>query len=94
MAIAKKNNTDDDFIKIGPDATATFDNSASNPTEHASSENLDAVEVEDDDLEDEDEDFDDDDEEDDDDDIEDEDDEEEAPDLTTGLKTSGVYRKT
>ncbi len=92
MAIAKKNNTDDDFIKIGPDATATFDNSASNPTEHASSENLDAVEVEDDDLEDEDEDFDDDDE-DDDDDIEDEDDEEEAPDLTTGLKTSGVYRK-
>lgn len=68
MAIAKTNNTDDDFIKVGADATATFDNSASNPTEHASSENLDAVEAEDDDPEDED------------DDDEDEDDEEEEDD--------------
>jgi len=74
MAIAKQHsNTDDDFIKVGPDATATFDNSASNPTEHASSENLDAVEAEDDDLEDEDEDEDEDLDEDD----EEEDDEEE-----------------
>jgi hypothetical protein len=29
---------DEILRKIGPDATATFDNSASNPTEHASSE--------------------------------------------------------
>ena len=28
----------DPIKKIGPDSTATFDNSASNPTEHASSE--------------------------------------------------------
>jgi hypothetical protein len=76
MAIAKMNNTDDEFIKVGPDATATFDNSASNPTEHASSENLDAVEAEDDDLEDEDDDLDEDDEEEDD----DEEDEEESDD--------------
>jgi hypothetical protein len=77
MAIAKQHsNTDDDFIKVGPDATATFDNSASNPTEHASSENLDAVEAEDDDLEDEDEDLDEDDEEEDD----EEEDEEESDD--------------
>jgi len=55
MAIAKKQrNPDDDFLKVGPDATATFDNSPSNPTEHAGSENLNAVEAEDEDLEDED----------------------------------------
>lgn len=76
MAISKTNNTDDDFIKVGPDATATFDNSAGNPTEHASSENLDAVEAEDDDLEDKDEDIDEDDEEGDD----EEEDEEESDD--------------
>jgi hypothetical protein len=29
---------DEIFSKVGPDATATFDNSGSNPTEHASSE--------------------------------------------------------
>jgi hypothetical protein len=29
---------DEILSRIGPDATATFDNSASNPTEHASSE--------------------------------------------------------
>jgi hypothetical protein len=29
---------DEFFSTVGPDATATFDNSASNPTEHASSE--------------------------------------------------------
>jgi hypothetical protein len=44
--------------KVGPDATATFDNSASNPTEHDSSESISSVEDdqdedldEDDDLE-------------------------------------------
>jgi hypothetical protein len=52
MAIARKNLiSEDDFLKVGPDATATFDNSASNPAEHASSENLRAPRVEDDDLE-------------------------------------------
>jgi hypothetical protein len=35
---AQDQNVDEFFSKIGPDATATFDNSASNPTEHASSE--------------------------------------------------------
>jgi hypothetical protein len=79
MAIARKNrNSEDDFLTVGPDATATFDNSASNPTEHASSENLRAPQVEDDDLEeeedaDEEEEFD---EEEDDEDEEDDDDEE------------------
>jgi hypothetical protein len=39
MADALKNQGFDEILrKIGPDATATFDNSASNPTEHASSE--------------------------------------------------------
>jgi hypothetical protein len=95
MAITKKrSNSDDDFLNIGPDATATFDNSRSNPTEHASSENLDAIntdeeEEEDEDLdeeegeeeyeEEEDEDSDDD-EDDEDDDDEDDDDEEEDED--------------
>jgi hypothetical protein len=42
------------FSKIGTDATATFDNSASTPTEHASSEATNAgtaVDAEDEDLE-------------------------------------------
>jgi hypothetical protein len=34
----KDQNFDEILSKIGPDATATFDNSLSNPTEHASSE--------------------------------------------------------
>jgi len=83
-------NTDIDEIlrEVGPDSTATFDNSPSNPTEHASSENLRVApkkdeEDEDEDLEDDDDldDEDDDDEEeledDDDDNEEDDDDEEE-----------------
>ena len=69
-------NTDiDDILReVGPDSTATFDNSPSNPTEYASSENLRvAPKDDDDDLEDEDdEDLDEDDE---DEDLEDEDDE-------------------
>jgi hypothetical protein len=36
--LSKDQNFDEVLRKIGPDATATFDNSASNPTEHASSE--------------------------------------------------------
>ncbi len=39
MADTSKNQGFDEILRrIGPDATATFDNSASNPTEHASSE--------------------------------------------------------
>jgi hypothetical protein len=39
MADASKNQSFDEiFGKIGPDATATFDHSPSNPTEHASSQ--------------------------------------------------------
>lgn len=39
MANASQNQSFDEILrKIGPDATATFDNSASNPTEHGSSE--------------------------------------------------------
>ncbi len=39
MADVSKNQGFDEILRnIGPDATATFDNSASNPTEHASSE--------------------------------------------------------
>jgi len=34
----KDQDFDEIFSKIGPDATATFDHSPSNPTEHASSE--------------------------------------------------------
>ena len=62
----KANDQDIDEIlsKIGPDATAMFDNSASNPTEYASSEATnaataldgDAAELEEDDEEDEEED--------------------------------------
>ncbi|MEO6815310.1 MAG: hypothetical protein ABI177_01305 [Edaphobacter sp.] len=99
----RRSNPDDDFLNIEPDATATFDSSPSNPTEHASSENLDATDdVDDDKLEDEDldeEDDDDDDEEyeddDDDDDEEEEEDEddEEEDDLARGPKAPSVYRK-
>jgi hypothetical protein len=50
----------DDLLRnIGPDATAMFDNSASNPTEHASSEATNAataVDGDDEDLEEEDDD--------------------------------------
>ena len=52
-------NVDKFFSKIGPDATATFDNSPSNPTEHASSEatnSATAVDGEDEQLEEEDDD--------------------------------------
>lgn len=107
MAITKKHsNSDDDFLNVGPDATATFDNSRSNPTEHASSENLDAIntdeeEEEDEDLdeeegeeeeyeEEEDEDSDDDEDEDDDD---DDDEEEDEDDLGKGPKAPSVYCK-
>ena len=53
---------DETLRNIGPDATATFDNSPSNPTEHAGSEAANAAtavagddeELEDEDLEDED----------------------------------------
>ena len=36
--VGRDQDFDEILRKIGPDATATFDNSASNPTEHASSE--------------------------------------------------------
>jgi hypothetical protein len=36
--VGRDQDFDELFSKIGPDSTATFDNSASNPTEHASSE--------------------------------------------------------
>lgn len=36
--VGKDQDFDEILSKVGPDATATFDNSASNPTEHASSE--------------------------------------------------------
>jgi hypothetical protein len=38
VKVGKDQDFDSIMSKIGPDATATFDNSASNPTEHASSE--------------------------------------------------------
>jgi len=55
MAISTQNNDlNDPFRNIGPDSTAVFYESASNPTEHASSQNLGAAsELEDDDVEDE-----------------------------------------
>ncbi len=71
-------NVDDFFSRIGPDATATFDNSASNPTEYASSEATNAATAgddEDDELDEEDDDaaeFEEDDEEDEEEDVEDE----------------------
>jgi hypothetical protein len=61
MAQAGKDQDFDEILsKIGPDATATFDNSPSNPTEHASSEATNAataVDGEDEVLEDEDDDI-------------------------------------
>jgi len=79
MAKTQKEEFEDPIRRIGADSTATFDNSSSNPTEHASSEVLDealdegtAVEDEEVDvdveLEDDDEDEDDEDEDDDEDD--------------------------
>jgi len=98
MAITKKrSNSDDDFLNVGPDATATFDSSPSNPTEHASSENLDATGDDDDELEDEDldeeEEYDDEDEDDHDEDDDGEDEEEDEDDLARGPKPPSVYRK-
>jgi hypothetical protein len=55
----KDQNFDEALRNIGPDATATFDNSPSNPTEHASSEATNAataVDGDDEDLEEEDDD--------------------------------------
>ena len=50
MAKAGKDQDFDEILsKIGPDATATFDNSPSNPAEHASSEATNAATVVDDD---------------------------------------------
>jgi len=103
VSAKKQSSSDDDLFKVGSDATATFDNSASNPTEYASSENLDATEAdedevdedldEDDQLDEEDEDEEDDEEEEYDD--EDEDDDEDYDDdlLSTGPKAPSVYRK-
>jgi ribosomal protein L12E/L44/L45/RPP1/RPP2 len=58
MAYALKNQRFDEILrKIGPDATATFDNSASNPTEYASraaTHSATAVDDDDEELEDED----------------------------------------
>ncbi len=54
---AQSQSFDETLRKIGPDATATFDNSPSNPTEHASSEATNAataVDGDDEDLEEED----------------------------------------
>jgi hypothetical protein len=74
----KDQNVDEFLSRIGPDATATFDNSASNPTEHASSEATNAataVDGEDEKLEEEDDDaadLEEDDEEDEEEDVEDE----------------------
>jgi hypothetical protein len=109
MAIAQKqSSSDDDFLKVGPDATATFDNSPSNPTEYASSENLDEDEVDEDideegdeeeeydEEDDEEEEYQDDDESDDDEEDDDEDEEEDGEedhDLATGPKPPSVYRK-
>lgn len=76
-------NTDIDEIlrEVGPDSTAMFDSSASNPTEHASSEDLRAAAADDVDDIDEDDDEDDEDEDDlDDDDDLDEDDEDDEDD--------------
>jgi len=76
--VGKDQDFDEFFSKIGPDATAEFDNSASNPTDHASSEATNAataVNGEDEELEEEDDDaaaMEEDDEEDEEEDVEDE----------------------
>lgn len=109
MAITtKRSSSDDDFLNVGPDATATFDNSPDSSTEYASSENLDAHEdeLEDEDLDeeeeeyddeaddDEEEEYDDDADEDDDEDDDDEDEgDEEDHDLARGPRAPSVYRK-
>jgi hypothetical protein len=96
MAIAKiRSSSDEDFVKVGPDATATFDNSSSNPTEHASSESLSAIHADEDELDDEDLDEDDEEYDDDEDEDEDEDEEEEEDDhyQASGPKASSFYRK-
>jgi len=57
--VGKERDFDEIMSKVGPDATATFDNSPSNPTEHASSEATNAataVDGDDEDLEEEDDD--------------------------------------
>jgi hypothetical protein len=60
MAGTSKDRSFDKILReVGPDATSTFDNSASNPTEHASSEATNAataVDGEDEELEEEDDD--------------------------------------
>jgi hypothetical protein len=59
MADASKNQGFDEILRdTGPDATATFDNSASSPAEHANSEATNAATVagDDEDLEEEDDD--------------------------------------
>jgi hypothetical protein len=60
MADISRNQSFDEILsEIGPDATATFDSSPSNPTEHASSEATNAataVDDEDEELEEEDDD--------------------------------------
>jgi hypothetical protein len=80
MAISNQGIDLNDLLRnIGPDSTAVFDESPSNPTEYASSENLSvASKPEDDEDEDEDEELDD--EEDDDEEDEEEDEEEEDED--------------
>lgn len=71
----------DPFRNIGPDSTAVFDESPSNPTEHASSENLSAAsKPEDDEDEDEDEELDEEEDDEDEDEEEDDEDEEEEED--------------
>ncbi len=97
MAIDPKDiNSEDDFLKLGDDATATFDNSPSNPTEHASSENLGAQASEGDDTEEEDDDLDEEAEDDDDEDDEDVDEEdaeeEDDDDLVTNPGAPSAYR--
>ncbi|MBB5344632.1 hypothetical protein [Tunturibacter empetritectus] len=53
MADALNNQEFDEILhKIGPDATAMFDNSTSNPTEHASSDATNAATAVDDDEDD------------------------------------------
>jgi hypothetical protein len=53
--VGKDQDFDEILSEIGPDATATFENGPSNPTEHASSEAMNAA-TEDEKLEDEDDD--------------------------------------
>jgi hypothetical protein len=96
MAIAQKNiNSEDDFFRVGPDATATFDDSPSNPTEHAGNENLHVLDSEDEDLDDEDEDEDDEEDDDEEEEIDDdeEEDEDDDHDLGKGPQAPSIYRR-